>query len=90
MEDWHSVCQAIYKGGEGAEWKKLYHKFADMNQAVNVRHASEKSRAEKLWKVRDVTENGDAYKNQISERNIVYRDAGNVGQALTESNTGLG
>ena len=29
-EDWHAVCQAIYRGVEGAEWETLYNKFVDM------------------------------------------------------------
>ena len=31
-EDWDAVCQAIYKGVEGAERENLYHKFLKMGQ----------------------------------------------------------
>ena len=52
-EDWHAGCQAISKGVEGAEWEKLYCKFVEMNQAVNLRQPSTSRKAKTLWKVRD-------------------------------------
>ena len=43
-EDWHAVCQAIYKGVEGAEWENFYCKFVEMNKEDNVRHPSGSSK----------------------------------------------
>ena len=31
-EDWHTICQPIYKSVEGAEWENLYYKFVEMEQ----------------------------------------------------------
>ena len=74
-EGWNAACQTTSKGVEGAEWEKLYHKFVDMNKAVNVRHPSGNGRDKTLWKVREAKENGDAYYDQTSEQQIVSRDA---------------
>ena len=43
-EDWRAICQGIYKGVEGAEWKNLYYKFVEMNKDANVRRPSGSSR----------------------------------------------
>ena len=56
-EDWDAVCQAIYKGVEGAERENLYHKFLEMNKAVNVRHPS--GIADLVEKKRDAKERDD-------------------------------
>ena len=46
-EDWHALCEASYKGVEGAEWENLCCKFVEMNQEVDVRHPSESSVAKR-------------------------------------------
>ena len=74
-EDSHTVCQAIYKGVEGAAWETLCCKFVDINKAVNVRHPSGNSRVKTLWTARDAKERGDAYCDQTSDQSIVNRDA---------------
>ena len=43
-EDWHAVCQAIYKGIERAEWEKLYNMLVEMHKAVNVRRETGEGR----------------------------------------------
>ena len=50
-EDWHAVCQAIYKGVQGSEWENFNHEFVEMNKGVNVRHPSGNSKDKTLWKV---------------------------------------
>ena len=47
-EDWRAICEASYKGFEGAEWENLYHKFVEMYKDVNVRYPSGTSRATTL------------------------------------------
>ena len=73
-EEWHAVCQAIYKRVEGAEWENLRYKFVEINMEFNVRHQSGSSRAKTLRKVRDAKERGDEHYDQTSEHNIVNRD----------------
>ena len=63
-EDWHAVCQAIYKGVEGAAWEKLCCKFVEMNTEVNVRSPGGSSRAKMLRTTMDATDRGDAHHDQ--------------------------
>ena len=49
-DDWHAICQAIYRSVEG------YHKYVKMNKEVNVRNPTDRSRASMLGKVRDARE----------------------------------
>ena len=49
-EDWHAVCQAIYKGVEGAAWEKLCCKFVEMNKEVNVRSPGGSRGAKINWR----------------------------------------
>ena len=35
--DWHAICQAIYKGVEGAELETMYDKYAELHQAVKCK-----------------------------------------------------
>ena len=38
-EDWHAVCQAIYKGIKGKAWENLY-KCVEIGRAANIRQPS--------------------------------------------------
>ena len=35
-EDWHASCQAIFRGVDGEKWERLYHKYVELHQAVNL------------------------------------------------------
>ena len=74
-EDWHAICQAIYKGVERAEREKLHCKFEDRNKAINVLPPVWESQDQKtLWKIRQAKEKEDACYDQDSEQQIVSRE----------------
>ena len=91
-EDWHSVCQAIYKGVEGAEWENLCHKFVEMNKAVNIRHQSGNRRVRALWKERDASDKRRRVRSdqRAEDRKSGSGSAGTVEQTPAESSIGLG
>ena len=74
-DDWKAICQATYKGVEGAVWENLKYKFVDKHKEVNVRNSSGSSRAKTLWNMRDAKERSVAHHDQTSEQKIVHRDA---------------
>ena len=49
IEDWHAVCQAIYKGVEGEQWDYVQYKYLDTDTAVNIRTPSNNRKAKTLW-----------------------------------------
>ena len=53
-EEWHAICQAIYKGVEGQEWDVKYYKYAEMHKAINRKKWSGNKKAKALWSMRDV------------------------------------
>ena len=63
-EDWHAICQAIYK----PEWENMYCKFVELHRAVNLEKLGVSKKARALWSMSDAEENGEAHNDQSSER----------------------
>ena len=82
-EDWHAICQAIYKGVEGPECENMYCTFVELQRAVNRKKPGVNKKARALWSMRDAKENGEAHNDQSSERQIENRTA--VWQAVEEA-----
>ena len=57
-EDWHAICQAVYRGTEGDEWVKPYSKNVEKGKAVNPFQPSTSRKAKTLWKGREAKANG--------------------------------
>ena len=92
-EDWHAVCQATYKGVEGAEWENLYFKFLEINKAVNGRHPSGNSRAKNPVECKRCQGERRRVLRPASEQKIANRDGvrrRNCGQTPPESSTNFG
>ena len=53
IENWHTICRAIYNGVEGLEWENLYYKDLRLHQAVNKKKQRVKKKARALWSMRD-------------------------------------
>ena len=71
-EDWHIICQAIYKSVEGLEWV-MYYKYMEMHKNVNLRKPMINKKAGVLWALKNAKENGQDYHDQSSERQIERR-----------------
>ena len=68
-EDWHAICQAIYKVVEGEEWGTLCCKVRGHGQSCQFSPTKHQSKA-----------NGDEYSDEDSEQKTQIRVA--VRQAL--------
>ena len=72
-EDWHAICQANYKGVEGADWEQLCFKFVEMNKEMNIRSPGGSSKAKMLWTLSEARGRGDAHSDQTYATKIVRR-----------------
>ena len=43
--DWHSFCEAIYKGIEGKDWEELYCHYRDMSKTTGAKKPSESQKS---------------------------------------------
>ena len=44
----NASCQALFKGIESEEWEKLYHKYVELNRAVNLKKPGNNHKAKAL------------------------------------------
>ena len=58
-ENWHAICQAIFKGIEGVRKDVL--QVYQIHKAVNIRHPSTSRKGKTLWNMREAKANGEAY-----------------------------
>ena len=82
-EDWHAICQAIYKGVVGPEWENMYNKNVEMHTAVNLKKPGTNKNAKMLWALKDAYEKGENNCDPSSERQI--ESGASVRQALWEA-----
>ena len=52
-EDWHAVCQAIYKCLEGAELDTMYRKYVELHKAVRCKKSGDNEKAKALWSIKE-------------------------------------
>ena len=52
-EDWHAICQAMYKGVEGEEWERMYHNYKELHQAAKFLKPGESKKAKALWSLKE-------------------------------------
>ena len=76
--DWHAVCQAIYRGVEGAEWENLFKKFVEMKEVI-ARHPRGSRMAKIIWKMRDANDRGhtcddQSYATKIDRREVAHQE----------------
>ena len=71
-EDWHVICQAIYRGVRGADG--LYHKFVEKDKEINVRNPSGSSRETTLWELTEANDRGDTHYDQSYAAEIERRE----------------
>ena len=43
--DWYAVCQALYKGIKGKDWKEMYDSYKVMSKAMGAKKPQEAQKA---------------------------------------------
>ena len=75
--DWHSFCQAIYKGIKGQEWEALCYHYNKLHQAAGAKKPGDSQKAKALWTMKAIRSRDDeiydpARKNDIQGMNGLW------------------
>ena len=57
-EDWHAICQAVYKGVEGLDCEVMYYQYMELHQADKRNKSNENRKAKVFWAWKEAIDKG--------------------------------
>ena len=57
-EDWHAICQAVYKGVEGLDCEVMYYQYMELHQADKRNKSNENHKEKVFWAWKEAIDKG--------------------------------